>query len=214
MNRFSKLMTVLLLVFLSDHTFADELRSIGFGASNSSWGVVSKSILDFHGVPKAAIEKMKKVIEDGGAIRGIGFTPDGGWGVTYATKYENKIYWIARNVPQEAIDYMNKRSQDNAQVLDMAFGPNNSWFVLTQKNDALEWRYKGVPDELANYLATFSGGDGILKGVGLTSHSGWTVISKTKSGEYFAKYKGIPQEAADKLGDILNANDEEWNFNL
>ncbi|MAX36484.1 hypothetical protein [Gimesia sp.] len=150
MNATGKLMTVVLLVSLSHQGFADELYSIGLGKPASSWGVVSKSIFDVHGIPKPAIEKVKKIIEAGGAIRGFGFTPDGGWGLTYYEQDRVRLYWTASQVPQSAIDYMKKSSQNGASILDMAFGTNNSWFVLTRKNDTNIWRYKGIPVDLAS----------------------------------------------------------------
>jgi len=208
MNAFCKTWTLLLPMILSNFTLADELYSIGFGVSDSSWGVVSKSVLDLHGVPKSAIERMKKILGDGGSIRGIGFTPSGGWGVTYVPMGADTIHWSASQVPEGAVDYMNKRTQEGAEILDMAFGPNNSWFVLTRKDGALRWQYKGVPDDLANYLETLSGGDRMLNGVGMTSQSGWAVISKSKSGVFSTRYKGIPQAAANKVQAIIDMKNE------
>ena len=191
---------LVILTCLNASGHADELRSIGFGANSASWAVITKSKYTYRRVSTSAANRVEKIVSDGGRLRGIGFTPNGGWAICYNKR--NRNYWTARGIPDDALSYLEKRSSENAEILDFAFGPKNSWIILSRKGRRYTLRYSGIPDDLVKYLNALSTRSAVPQGIGLTLKGGRVVVYKAKKRGYSYRYRNIPEQAVKYLQNL------------
>ena len=139
------------------------------GATNTS--VTAQQIINYHSDKNyedyGTISSLDfqnaitSIVNKGGSIRSIAFTPQGGFVIIYSTTRQNglaQFNFYYKSIPQEAINELNAlSSQTYVTLTDIKFTPNGGFIILFENGSPSYYYSSDTPQALVNDLkAVFS----------------------------------------------------------
>ncbi len=109
-----------------------EMREIAFAPDDTTaWSILFAPSGGFHSasIPKVTLDKLNELASAGTAVRGMAYSPGGGWVILHG---RNDLTW--NGIPQRAIDKIRELYAAGRQMKQIAFTASGGWIILWGSN--------------------------------------------------------------------------------
>jgi hypothetical protein len=161
------------------------------------WTIVGNAFFWAGGIPLTAFQRLEALANQGEEIRGIAFTPAGGWVLWYGFNG-----WWAVDVPAGLIDALRDVNTRQEQIRNVAFTASGGWALNYGFNG---FRASTIPGSAASRLEEFNRNRTEMKGISFGPGNAWVIWGT--AGVFWAS--GVSQALFDKLTEYSR---DGWEF--